>query len=82
MNYGVIFAPIPIDNAMDDDRKEELIVVTIYRNKNKTPEHKVPRLFLKKELARKRSAWGEFNSDPPVSKKKGRRKKKRNYGVE
>ena len=56
MNYGVIFAPIPIDNAMDDDRKEELIVVTIYRNKNKTPEHGVPRLFLKKELARKRSA--------------------------
>ena len=56
MNYGVIFAPIPNDDAMDDDRKEELIVVTIYRNKNKTPEHRVPRLFLKKELARKRSA--------------------------
>lgn len=32
--WSNFFAPIPIDNAMDDHRKEELIVVTIYRNKN------------------------------------------------
>lgn len=34
VNYGVIFVLIFIDNVMDDDRKEELIVVIIYRNKN------------------------------------------------